>query len=64
MTTTMTTRSSTKNLDYAMGDALKQFQAEVAKVCAANERTEKQLHSLVNRLDGTKVGFVLSCMHV
>ena len=59
-----TTRSRTKNLNWAMEDALKQMKTAVDRVCAANERTEKKLQSLMSRLENTKVSFVLSCLHV
>ena len=61
---TMKTRNNAKNLDWAIKDSLKQLQDEVEKLRAANERTEEQLQSLMNRLDDTEVGFVLSCVHV
>jgi hypothetical protein len=58
-----TTRSSAKNLNWALESALQQLKDEVERVCAANGRTEKQLQSLMSRLDDTKVCFVLSaCM--
>ena len=64
LVTGATTRSRTRNLNWAMEDALTQLKAEVERVCAANGRTERQLQSLMSRLDNTKVGFALSFLHV
>ena len=43
-----------------MESALQQLKEEVERICAANGRTEKQLQSLISRLDDTKVSFCCS----
>jgi hypothetical protein len=50
----------TRSLNYAMQSAMEQLGEQVKKVCTTNEKTEKRLQSLMDRIDNINVSLVSS----
>lgn len=49
-----------QNLIWAMQSTIEQLTEQVEKVCAANERTEKRLQSLMGCVDNIRVSLMSS----
>jgi len=54
------TSSAKDNLSYAMQSTMEQLREQVERVCAANEKTEKRLQSLMDCIENINVRLILS----
>lgn len=54
------TSRAKENLNYAMESTMEQLREQVERVCATNEKTEKRLQSLMDRIDNINVSLLSS----